>query len=48
MHQVIEPIFYILIGLNKILTRELIGWIIKSLKVLIFILGIAAVLNCGV
>ena len=45
MHQVIEPISYILIGLNKILTRELIGWIIKSLKILIFILGLAAVLE---
>jgi MscS family membrane protein len=45
MHQVIEPISYILTGLNKILTRELIGWIIKSLKILIFILGMAAVLE---
>ena len=45
MHQIIEPISYILSGLNKILTRELIGWIIKSLKILIFILGIAAVLE---
>ena len=45
MHQVIEPISYILSGLNKILTRELIGWIIKSLKILIFILGFAAVLE---
>ena len=45
MHQIIEPISYILSGLNKILTRELIGWIIKSLKKLIFILGLAAVLE---
>ena len=45
MHQVIEPISYVLSGLNKILTRELIGWIIKSLKILIFILGLAAVLE---
>ena len=45
MHQVIEPISYILSGLNKILTKELIGWIIKSLKILIFILGLAAVLE---
>ena len=45
MHQVIEPISYILSGLNKILTKELIGWIIKSLKVLIVILGLAAVLE---
>ncbi len=45
MHQIIEPISYILTGLNKILTRELIGWIIKSLKILIVILGAAAVLE---
>ena len=45
IHQIIEPISYVLSGLNKILTRELIGWIIKSLKILIFILGLAAVLE---
>ena len=45
MHQIIEPISYILSGLGKVLTRELIGWIIKSLKILIFILGLAAVLE---
>ena len=45
IHQIIEPISYILSGLDKVLTRELIGWIIKSLKVLIFILGVAAVLE---
>ena len=37
IHQIIEPISYILSGLDKMLTRELIGWIIKSLKILIFI-----------
>ena len=36
---------YLLAGLDKILTRELIGWIIKALKILIFILGAAAVLE---
>ena len=45
MHQIIEPISYVLSGLGKVLTRELIGWIIKSLKILIFILGLAAVLE---
>ena len=39
IHQLIEPVSYILSGLDKLLTRELIGWIIKSLKILIFILG---------
>ena len=45
IHQIIEPISYVLSGLDKLLTRELIGWIIKSLKILIFILGLAAVLE---
>ena len=45
INQIIEPVSYILSGLDKILTRELIGWIIKSLKILIFILGAAAVLE---
>ena len=45
IHQVVEPISFILSGLDKMLTRELIGWIIKSLKILIFILGLAAVLE---
>ena len=45
IHQIIEPISYLLSGLDQILTRELIGWIIKSLKILIFILGLAAVLE---
>ena len=45
IHQIVEPISYILSGLDKILTRELVGWIIKSLKILIFILGAAAVLE---
>ena len=45
IHQIIEPISYILSGLDRVLTRELIGWIIKSLKILIFILGLAAVLE---
>ena len=45
IHQLVEPISYILSGFGKILTRELIGWIIKSLKILIFILGSAAVLE---
>ena len=45
IYQIIEPVSYILSGLDKLLTRELIGWIIKSLKILIFILGAAAVLE---
>jgi len=45
MHQFIQPVTYLLGGLEKLLTRELIGWIVKALKILIFILGAAAVLE---
>ena len=45
IHQIIEPFSYVLSGLDQLLSRELIGWIIKSLKILIFILGLAAVLE---
>ena len=45
MHQFIQPVTYLLGGLEKLLTRELIGWIVKALKLLIFILGAAAVLE---
>ncbi len=45
IHQFIQPVSYLLGGLEKLLTKELIGWIVKSLKILIFILGAAAVLE---
>ena len=45
IHQIIEPVSYLLSGLDKLLTRELLGWIIKYLKVLIFLIGLAAVLE---
>jgi len=45
LHQAIQPITYLLGGLEKLLTKELISWIIKALKVVIFILGAAAVLD---
>ncbi len=45
IHQFIQPVTYILGGLEKLLTKELIGWIVKSLKILIIILGAAAVLE---
>ena len=45
IHQIIEPVSYVLSGLDQLLSRELIGWIIKSIKILIFILGLAAVLE---
>ena len=45
IHQFIQPVSYLLGGLEKLLTKELIGWIVKALKILIFILGAAAVLE---
>jgi len=45
IHQFIQPVSYLLGGLEKLLTKELIGWIVKALKILIFILGGAAVLE---
>jgi len=45
LHQFIQPVSYLLGGLEKVLTRELVGWIIKALKILIIILGAAAVLE---
>jgi len=45
LHQFIQPVAYLLGGLEKILTRELINWIIKAIKILIIILGAAAVLE---
>jgi len=45
IHQFIQPVTYLLGGLEKVLTKELIGWIVKALKILIFILGAAAVLE---
>ena len=45
LHQFVQPVAYLLGGLEKILTRELINWIFKALKILIIILGTAAVLE---
>ncbi len=45
IHQFIQPVSYLLGGLEKLLTRELIGWIVKAFKILIVILGAAAVLE---
>ena len=45
IHQFIQPVTYLLGGLEKLLTRELIGWIVKAFKILIIILGAAAVLE---
>jgi len=45
IHQFIQPVSYLLGGLEKLLTKELISWIVKAFKILIIILGAAAVLE---
>ncbi len=45
IHQFIQPVTYLLGGLEKLLTKELIGWIVKAFKILVIILGAAAVLE---
>ena len=44
-HQVIGPLSVVVKSVGDLLSRDLINWIIKAIKVLILILGLAAVLE---
>ncbi len=44
-HQIIAPFSVVIRSIGDLLSRDLLNWIIKAIKVLIFILGIAAVLE---
>ncbi len=44
-HQIIGPLSVVIKSVGDLLSRDLINWIIKAIKVLILILGIAAVLE---
>ena len=44
-HQVIGPLSVVIKSVGGLLSKDLINWIIKAIKVLIFILGAAAVLE---
>jgi len=44
-HQIIGPMSAVIKSVGGLLSRDLINWIIKAIKVLIFILGLAAVLE---
>jgi len=44
-HQIIGPFSVVIKSVGGLLSRDLINWIIKAIKVLIFILGLAAVLE---
>ena len=45
IHQIIEPISYILSGLDKLLTKDLLNWVVKANKILIIFFGFAATLD---
>ena len=45
--QIIQPLIYGISNIHKIFTADLLEWIIKALKVIIFILGFSAVLELG-
>ena len=44
-HQIIGPLSVVIKSVGDLISRDLVNWIIKAIKVLIFILGIAAVLE---
>ena len=44
-HQLIGPLSVVIKSVGDLISRDLVNWIIKAIKVLIFILGVAAVLE---
>ena len=44
-HQIIGPLSVVVKSIGDLISRDLVNWIIKAIKVLIFILGVAAVLE---
>ena len=44
-HQIIGPLSVVIKSVGELISRDLINWIIKAIKVLILILGVAAVLE---
>ena len=45
LHQIIEPVSFLVKKIEDILSKDLLNWIIKAFKILILILGIASVLE---
>jgi len=45
MHQIVEPVSYLIKKIEDLLSRDLLNWILRALKILIFILGLAPVLE---
>ena len=44
-HQIIGPLSVVIKSVGDLISKDLVNWIIKAIKVLIFILGVAAVLE---
>ena len=44
-HQIIGPLSVVIKSVGDLISRDLVNWIIKAIKVLVFILGVAAVLE---
>src|SRR6056300_975281 len=45
MHQIIEPVSFLIKQVENLLSKDLLSWILKAFKIIIFILGAAAVLD---
>ena len=45
LHQIIEPVSFLVKKIEDILSKDLLNWIIKAFKILILILGVASVLE---
>ncbi|MDC0426103.1 mechanosensitive ion channel family protein [Pelagibacteraceae bacterium] len=45
IHQIIEPVSFLIKQVENLLSKDLLSWILKAFKIIIFILGAAAVLD---
>jgi MscS family membrane protein len=44
-HQIIEPLFFLFKNLESLITKDLIHWIARSCKIIILVIGFAAILE---
>tara|TARA_B110000305_G_scaffold101644_1_gene114338 strand:+ start:317 stop:913 length:597 start_codon:yes stop_codon:yes gene_type:complete len=45
IHQIVEPVSFLVKQIENLLSKDLLNWILKAFKIIIFILGTAAVLD---
>ncbi len=45
IHQIIEPISFLIKKIEDVLSKDLLGWILRAFRIVIVILGVAAVLE---